>query len=717
MDEQQIVPTTSPTSILALYHHTLVIQLYFCQIPQSLRFFIHQNKAVANADKDSPTNESNNYMLDLCDAAAAEIVHIVINLTVEYPTTSADENARAITCEPIAHVVLYPLFLAASMSVLFLKLRRPSLSSEARDDIKITSRDEDMKFTTAAAKEEGVESRMMTMMPLLKLKQLLNPICSQIDVANVITHPFDEIQATHSTATTSKVSIGHQHVADHGCSMETTPISSTASIQQQQQQQEQQQRMMMREPHRHNEQIWSTTTTDIDHSAALIEDQAFYADSMTSRGMVHVMSRRNDIDREQLEKLSHKRDLHSTTGVTSTFSTSMDVYGVYAAAPPAPPLPVSSMYFGSTNRQVTMQQQAMPTNLHHLHHNFSGQKRQHPLQQQQQHMQQHYQTKRIRGNSTSSYESMMPMTYIRGATATAATLSPTTPRRFSYGTSNGTNMAEYPDQVAFNMYPDDYLQLMEMSEPPPTPEPVLTVAAEAAAAAAAAAGGTMTPSSSAVANGMTSSISSPAMFSMGPPATTTTTTTTTNNSTPLLPKPNPKKRVQTVRKNWAGQQKEEPFRGSMMETLHTGHTSNTVAAAAMMDSLLSTNTSTSPTVTATNTEQQQQQHSNTLANDDSNNMWYLLQQSARFAQAPAAPTPTSTASWPSPSRSNRQQRQGYHHHHHVKTRHHQSRQPTPSSSTSSSAAIINQDSWITLSPHAANKVDPSDQDVLNATFE
>lgn len=687
-------------------------------------------------------------MLDLCDAAAAEIVHIVDNLTVEYPTTSPDENTRTTSREPIAHAVLYPIFLAASMSVLCLKLRRPSVTADMQDasDVKVTGcRDEDMELATSAAKEEG-----LTMTPLRKLQRLLHPICSQIDVANVITRPLGEIQATNdiaTAATTTKTEMSHQHVTDSGCSMDVgTPMISAASAQQQQQQ-----RMMMRAPPRHNEQLWPATTTaaDLDHSAALIEDQAFYSDSMTSRGMVHVMSRRNDIDREQLEKLSHKRDLHYTTAVTSTLSSSMDVFGVYPAAPPAPPLPVSSMYFGNTSKQVTMQQQqAMPTTLHHHHHNFSGQKRQHPLQQQQQqqqHIQQQYQTKRIRGHSTSSYESMMPMTYLRGGTAAAAAaaavaISPTTPRRFSYGSSSGTNMTEYPDQVAFNMYSDDYLQLMDMSEPPPTPEPVLTVAAAAAAAAAGGGGGggSMAPSSSTVvANGMSSSNSSPAMFSMGPPAAAATATTT-NNSTPLLPKPNPKKRAQTVRKSWAGQQKEtEPFHGSMMETLHTGaggagHTSNTAAAAAaMMDSFLSSTASTSPTVTATNTEQQQQQQSSTLANDDNNNMWYFLE-SARFAQAPtaaatpAAPTPTPTASWPSSTRSNsRQQRQVYHHHHHqhhqhqhAKARHHYPpRQPTPSSS-SSSAAMLNQDSWIALSPHTAtSKVDPSDQDMLNATFE
>lgn len=683
-------------------------------------------------------------MLDLCDAAAAEIVHIVDNLTVEYPTTSPDENVRTTSREPIAHAVLYPIFLAASMSVLCLKLRRPSVGADIQDvsDVKVTgSRDEDMELATAVAKEEG-----LTMTPLRKLQRLLHPICSQIDVANVITRPLGEIQATNdiATATTTKTEMSHQHVTDSGCSMDVgTPMLNAASAQQQQQQQ----RMMMRAPPRHNEQLWpATTTADLDHSTALIEDQAFYSDSMTSRGMVHVMSRRNDIDREQLEKLSHKRDLHYTTAVTSTLSSSMDVFGVYPAAPPAPPLPVSSMYFGNTSKQVTMQQQqAIPTTLHHHHHNFSGQKRQHPLQQQQhqqqQQLQQQYQTKRIRGHSTSSYESMMPMTYLRGGTAAAAAaaaaISPTTPRRFSYGSSTGTNMTEYPDQVAFNMYSDDYLQLMDMSEPPSTPEPVLTAAAAAAAAAAGGGGGSMAPSSSTVvANGMSSSNSSPAMFSMGPPAAAATaTTTTTNNSTPLLPKPNPKKRAQTVRKSWAGQQKEtEPFHGSMMETLHTGaagaagHTSNTAAAAAaMMDSFLSSTASTSPTVTATNTEQQQQQQSSTLTNDDNNNMWYFLE-SARFAQAPtaaatpAAPTPTPTASWPSSTRSNsRQQRQVYHHHHHhhqhAKARHHYPpRQPTPSSS-SSSAAMLNQDSWIALSPHTTSKVDPSDQDMLNATFE
>ncbi|KAJ8657464.1 hypothetical protein O0I10_006766 [Lichtheimia ornata] len=740
--QQQILPTTSPTSILALYHHTLAIQLYFCQIPQSLQFFIHQQKTMMNQDDDPPANESSNYMLDLCDAAAAEIVHIVDNLTVEYPTTSPDENARTASREPIAHAVLYPIFLAASMSVLCLKLRRPSPTADMQDasDTKVIgNRDEDMEFATSATKEES-----LTMTPLRKLQRLLHPICSQIDVANVITRPLGGIHATTNdiaTTTTTKTEMGHQHVADSGCSMDvTTPMLSTASVQQQQ-------RMMMRAPPRHNEQLWpATTTADLDHSAALIEDQAFYSDSMTSRGMVHVMSRRNDIDREQLEKLSHKRDLHyNTTGVTSTLSSSMDVFGVYAAAPPAPPLPVSSMYFGNTSKQVTMQQQAMPTTLHHHHHhNFSGQKRQHPLQHQQQHMQQQYQTKRIRGHSTSSYESMMPMNYLRGGTAAAAAaaavaISPTTPRRFSYGSSSGTNMTEYPDQVAFNMYTNDYFQLMDMSEPPPTPEPALTVAAAAAAAAAAGGGGSMAPSSSTVvANGMSSSNSSPAMFSMGPPAAATVSTTTTNNSTPLLPKPNPKKRVQTVRKSWAGQQKEtEPFHGSMMETLHMGggggHTSNTAAAAAaMMDSFLSSTASTSPTVTATNTEQQQQQQSSTLANDDNNNMWYFIE-SARFAQAPtaaaaaaaaAAPTPTPTASWPSSSRnSNRQQRQVYHHHqhhhhHHAKIRQHHyppARQPTPSSS-SSSAAMLNQDSWIALSPHTTSKVDPtSDQDMLDAT--
>ncbi|KAI7881980.1 hypothetical protein K492DRAFT_206455 [Lichtheimia hyalospora FSU 10163] len=702
LDEQQLSPATSPTSILALYHHTLTIQLYFCQIPQSLQFFIHPHKTMTDLDCNSPPNESNNYMLDLCDAAAEEIVHIVNNLKVEYPTTSPDDNARTTSREAIAHAVLYPIFLAASMSILCLQLRLPSLSDNNQNasGTKIAkSQDQDMELGTSAVKEERIGSKMTTMMPLLKLQRLLSPICSQIDVTSMITRPLGEIQATNNPATITKSEIGHQHVADSGCSMEvTTPVLGTTSIQQQQ-------RMMMRAPQRPNEQLWPVTTTDIDHSA-LIEDPAFYGDSMTSRGMVHVMSRRNDIDREQLEKLSHKRDLHNTTGVTSTLSSSMDMFSVYAAAPPAPPLPVSSMYFGNANKQVTMQQQAMPTTLHHHHHhNFSGQKRHYPLQQQQQHIQQQYQTKRIRGNSTSSYDSMMPMAYFRGntaaAAAAAATISPTTSRRFSYGSSNnGTNMTEYPDQVTFNMYPDAYLQLMEMSEPPPTPEPVLTAAAAAAAAA-----GSMAPSSSTVMNGMSSSNSSPAMFSMTLPGATTVTT----NSTPLLPKPNPKKRVQTVRKSWAGQQKEtEPFHGSMMETLHTG-----AAAAAMMDPLLSSTTSTSPTITATNTDQQQQQQSSTLANDDSNSMWYLIE-SARFAPAPAAPTPTPTASWPPPpppSRHNR--RQVHHHHHHTKTKHPNARQPTPSSSSSSAANMLHQDSWISLSPHA-NKVDPSDQDMLNA---
>ncbi|KAG2225870.1 hypothetical protein INT45_007114 [Circinella minor] len=374
-----------PACILSLYHHTLTIQVFFCQIPASLSLF-RRNSGSFSSTQDKISNDkilSRNAILDICDQAAADIVHIIDDLTMDYHSLPGSTTDQTRQRDPIVHTVLYPLCFAASVSVSCLRQRKPPSHGLDYNNGKNDDDDQDdhdsqnqhrqsqrqqqqqhlvnnkknkkrhsaqhtteavavVAATAAAAVKASTEPKAVTLMPIYKLQRLLNPIRSQIEVANVFTESLDEIQATAaankpthqqiltenpdnrrfmSVPSTTVTTLTPANTATYNKGSHSTVSNATSA------------------PVVFNPQFQhppAHTITSITKSSARFNDhqwpeslgQSFSDENLlnealplqggttSGRGPGFPLDR-NDIDREQLEKLSRKKDLRSNSSNNS----------------------------------------------------------------------------------------------------------------------------------------------------------------------------------------------------------------------------------------------------------------------------------------------------------------------------------------------------------------------------------------------------------------
>ncbi|ORZ03401.1 hypothetical protein BCR43DRAFT_48230 [Syncephalastrum racemosum] len=302
----QKAQTILPMQILALYHHVLVIQVIFSQIPAAALMF--GSPLEGDGQGQQTTTDIETMVFEKCDKEAADIVHRIDGLILNYHVPLGDLESLQ-RRYPIAHNVLYPLCLATSITRIYMK-RHPKLASH-------TSASTGMAATTTGIpfgqqiKDEGTQEKLdvntsakingrtgnpksVTVMPIYKLKRVLNPICSLMDAANVISTPVDEIMMA-SIANPA----GHQ---------------------------------LPQQPHQQGRQM-----PDVQPSSERYpwpENGSMFEESLVPlqvRMMTYPSSydyrSRNNIDKEQLEKLSQNKDLrsNSSTAVTATASNSAPI--------------------------------------------------------------------------------------------------------------------------------------------------------------------------------------------------------------------------------------------------------------------------------------------------------------------------------------------------------------------------------------------------------
>lgn len=267
--------TNLPACTLSLFHHVLSIQLFSCQ------------------QQDDPSKTGNERMiLDVCGNSAAKIVDIIDGLTMEYhaPMTKASKQH-----DPINTAVLYPLCLATStISTLYrLHHHHPPTNNRRGSSQKSPIPDANL--------------------PIFKLRRLLNPICSQVSAASVISSTLDEIQAAVRRSSTS--------CSRSSSSSSTGTLATLASSQQEERQHHppsEEMTWQMNSTHLDQQQDDSdnvrTTTLAEDEDDILLPDDLFK--SSTSR-YIYPPRTRNEIDLQQLDKLFHNNDLRSNSAIAT----------------------------------------------------------------------------------------------------------------------------------------------------------------------------------------------------------------------------------------------------------------------------------------------------------------------------------------------------------------------------------------------------------------
>lgn len=268
--------TNLPACTLSLFHHVLSIQLFSCQ------------------QQDDPSKTGNERMiLDVCGNSAAKIVDIIDGLTMEYhaPMTKASKQH-----DPINTAVLYPLCLATSTISTLYRLHHhhhPPTNNRRGSSQKSPIPDASL--------------------PIFKLRRLLNPICSQVSAASVISSTLDEIQAAVRRSSTS--------CSRSSSSSSTGTLATLASSQQEERQHHppsEEMTWQMNSTHLDQQQDDSdnvrTTTLAEDEDDILLPDDLFK--SSTSR-YIYPPRTRNEIDLQQLDKLFHNKDLRSNSAIAT----------------------------------------------------------------------------------------------------------------------------------------------------------------------------------------------------------------------------------------------------------------------------------------------------------------------------------------------------------------------------------------------------------------
>lgn len=311
-----IKETNLPGSTLSLFHHALSIQLFSCQQQ-------HEPCKTRNNNNDSDER----VILDMCGSSAAKIVDIIDGLTMEYhaPMTKTSKQH-----DPINTAVLYPLCLATSTISTLYSLHHhhhpPTINNKRGSSQKSAIPD--------------------TNLPIFKLRRLLNPICSQVSAASVISSTLDEIQAAVRRSSTS---CSRSSSSSSG-KLTTTTTTTTLS------QQEEQQLHPSSSSTEEEEMTWQLDSTSLEQqqdasdngrTATLAEDEDdillpddLFRASTTTRYMYPA---RNEVDRQQLDKLFHNKDLRSNSAIATYHhgngaTPGIDFGGIPTTTAPAPVL-------------------------------------------------------------------------------------------------------------------------------------------------------------------------------------------------------------------------------------------------------------------------------------------------------------------------------------------------------------------------------------------
>lgn len=608
-----IKETNLPGSTLSLFHHVLSIQLFSCQ---------QQYEPCKTSSNDSDER----MILDMCGSSAAKIVDIIDGLTMEYhaPMTKSSKQH-----DPISTAVLYPLCLATStISTLYsLHHHHPHTISNKR----------------GSSQKSAIPD---TNLPIFKLRRLLNPICSQVSAASVISSTLDEIQAAVRRSSTSC-----SRSSSSSSGTLTTTTTTTLS-----QQEEQQLHPSSSSTEEEEEMTWQLDSTSLEQqqdasdngrTATLAEDEEdiLLPDDLFRTSTTRYMyPARNEVDRQQLDKLFHNKDLRSNSAIATYHhqhhhgngaTPGVDFGGITTAAP-APVL--SSSERGQKRRFASS---TMPV-------------------------------KRTRGS--------MDALSCYGNEAASHTTMPNNPNTFAV-----------PDQLAeesfveFPSYTDDGGFLL------------MDIQANAIAAAAA----TVTnfnsergdhtdnpPSSSTTTTTATTTRPTSSGGGIAPPLPPPSSSST-SSSEPFItgirednddgiPRqlPPPPKHQQQMPKNWSAishqqqqRNRDEPFQASVLETLHPNTLGSTSTTATMgMYPMVQSNQHHqlySSTTAPTAAQQQQQQHGGTAETegDDHNMVPYFFNMGNPLAQPTTTPNawmattttttrskmPTSSSSQPSSS--------------------------------------------------------------------
>ncbi|KAI9275639.1 hypothetical protein BDA99DRAFT_555417 [Phascolomyces articulosus] len=393
-EDARASPVSIPACILALYHHTLTIHIFFCQIPASVHLFrnnttssfVHGiNEKTANNNNNKKALSFRDTILEICDESAADIVHVIDDLTLEHHTLPSGTTDQVRQCKLTVHSFMYPLCLAASISVSVLRQRKLSLefnqTATMEEDLgslqqqlqHIRARQQSKKRSsiqateatiTTAASTIPIEPKTGTLMPFYKLRRLLNPISSHIEMLNVFQESLVEIQATAVSSNktspqpmpmTAMDPMQHRYIPVPSASSlppttiatATTATAAAATMNTSMMTHHSHMAAMMMNPQlqrppppppQHpatkpsSASSSSSASRFIDHQWPEALGQVFSDESLLTDGLPlqgSTMSGRpldrNDIDREQLEKLSHKKDLRSNTSSAKTSSAGSNV--------------------------------------------------------------------------------------------------------------------------------------------------------------------------------------------------------------------------------------------------------------------------------------------------------------------------------------------------------------------------------------------------------
>lgn len=408
-------PCCLPASVLLLFHRMLTIQIHLCQTSASSDVF--QSVSFIGDDSDDHQAHVDSLALDLCDIAAAEIVHIVDNLTVNNhaPVASEVEQFRR-SQAPITLAVLYPLSLATSTALVCLRRRRSDRS--------------DVAHSKAAVPPPAI--------PAFKLQRLLNPVCSQMEAANVIYGPLREIMAAvkHSIDTTPIFTVAENARALRAS--DQRPITASSS----------------------NNNNVRPNISDTLHWYENFSEDGLFNEAARITPMAHptldIMSRnvmREKIDQEQLEKLSHSKNAISSSSNLDFYArANMDAYGVPLMSMTQPGSAATrTRAAASTSDQQQKGPSVMPTIV-------PGQKRQYfsaglDLVQQQQQQQQQVPpdssalaVKRMRTDASCSdnNESLMRSS-----------------QEMLRARDNGLSIPDMSDPAALQVYSENYILMFE----------------------------------------------------------------------------------------------------------------------------------------------------------------------------------------------------------------------------------------------------------------
>lgn len=278
-----IKETNLPACTLSLFHHVLSIQLFSCQQQD-------------DPCKTTSNNNNERMILDVCGSSAAKIVDIIDGLTMEYhaPMTKTSKQH-----DPINTAVLYPLCLATStISTLYSLHHHHHPTSTTINNKRGSSQKSSIPDTN---------------LPIFKLRRLLNPICSQVSAASVISSTLDEIQAAVRRSSTS---CSRSSSSSSGTLTTTTTTSTTLSQQEEQQLHPSSEEMTWQLDSTHLEQ--QQDANDNGRNLAEDEDDILLPDDLFRSSTTRYMyPARNEVDRQQLDKLFHNKDLRSNSAIAT----------------------------------------------------------------------------------------------------------------------------------------------------------------------------------------------------------------------------------------------------------------------------------------------------------------------------------------------------------------------------------------------------------------